>query len=83
MKKSVPFEVLAATLMMVGVLLLIVVYYPSINPTQYKIDNHQEAAPMSRYIFGTPISFLILAGAWYFNRKAQKLKKDEKARLGH
>ena len=79
MKKSVRFEILAATSMMVGAVLLVFVFYPNINPIQYRIDNHQQAAPMSRYILGTPISFLILAGAWYFNRKAQKLKRDEKA----
>jgi len=33
---------------------------------------------MSRYIFGTPVSLLILLGAWHFNRKARKLKTDEK-----
>jgi len=33
---------------------------------------------VSRYILGTPFSLLILSGAWYFNRKAQKLKRDEK-----
>jgi hypothetical protein len=78
MRKSIPFEILAMTSAMVGAVLLVFTYYPIINPIQYSIDNHRETAPMSRYIRGTPVSFLILSGAWYFNRKTQKLKRDEK-----
>ena len=78
MKKSIPYELIAATLMMVGVVLLVFTFYPNINPIQYQIDNQQETAPMSRYIFGTPVSLLILAAAWYFNRAAQRLKRVEK-----
>jgi predicted Co/Zn/Cd cation transporter (cation efflux family) len=78
MKKSIPYELVAATLMMVGAVLLVFVFYPYINPVQYRIDNHRETAPMSRYIFGTPVSVLILRAAWYFNRKARRLKRDEK-----
>jgi hypothetical protein len=66
------------TLAMVGAILLVFTYYPNINPIQYRIDNHRETAPISRYILGTPASLLILSGAWYFNRKTQKLKRDEK-----
>ena len=78
MKKSVPYEIVAATMMMLGAVLLVFVYYPNINPVQYRFDSHQESAPMSRYIIGTPVSLLVLLVAWYFNRKARKLKRDEK-----
>jgi hypothetical protein len=78
MKKSTLFEVLAATSAMVGALLLIYTYYPVINPFQYRIDNHRDTAPISRFLIGTPVSILLLSGAWSFNRKTQKLKKDEK-----
>ena len=78
MKKSVPYEIIAATLMMLGAVLLVWVYYPNINPIQYRIDSHQERPPMSRYVCGTPVSLLILVGAWYFNRKARRFKRDEK-----
>ena len=36
---------------------------------------------MSRYVIGTPIAVLTLSAAWYFNRKAQKLKRAEKMRV--
>jgi hypothetical protein len=49
-----------------------------INPIQYRIENHREIAPLSHYILGTPVSLLILLEVWYFNRKAQKLKRDER-----
>ena len=78
MKKSIPYELIAATLMMVGVVLLVFTFYPNINPTPSRMANRHETAPMSRYIFGTPVSLLILAAAWYFNRAAQRLKRVEK-----
>ena len=80
MKKSVPYEILAAVTAMAGVVLLVFTYYPIINPIQYGIDNQRETAPATRFILGTPVSLLILSGAWYFNRKTQKLKRDEKDR---
>ncbi len=78
MRKSIPYEIVAAVSGMLGAVLLVFTYYPVINPIQYRFDNHHEPAPVSRYILGTPFSLLILSGAWYFSRKAQKLKRDEK-----
>jgi hypothetical protein len=78
MKKSLPYEILAAVTAMVGAVFLVFTYYPIINPIQYGIDNHRETVPVSRFILGTPVSLLIMSGAWYFNRRAQKLKRDEK-----
>ena len=76
MKKSVPYEIIAAASGMCGAVLLVAVYYPVINPVQFRIDNHQASAPLSSYIFGTIPSLLVLSGAWYFNRKAQSLKQQ-------
>jgi uncharacterized membrane protein YidH (DUF202 family) len=78
MKKTVPYEAIAAIMMIFGAFLLVAVYFPVINPGQYRLESHQEAVPLSRYIIGTPISLLILGGAWHFNRKAQRMKRDEK-----
>ena len=78
MRKSIPYEIVAAVSAMLGAVLLVFTYYPVINPIQYRFDNHHELAAVSRYILGTPFSLLILSGAWYFNRKAQGLKRDEK-----
>jgi hypothetical protein len=76
MKKSVLYEIAAVTLMMVGAVLLVFVFYPNINPTQYRLDNHRENAPISRYLVGTPVSILILIIAWCFNRRAANLRKE-------
>jgi hypothetical protein len=79
MKKSIPYEILTALTGMAGAILLVFTYYPIINPMQYRIDNDRETAPVSRFIIGTPVSLLILSGAWYFNRKTQNLKQAENA----
>lgn len=78
MKKYLQYEIVAAILMMFGAVLLVAVYFPLINPIQYRLDSHQEAAPLSRYILGTPVALLILWSAWHFNRKARGLKPDER-----
>ena len=78
MKKSMSYEVLATVSAMIGAVLLVFTYYPIINPIQYRIDNHRETAPMIRFLLGTPISLLILSVTWYFNRKAQTLKRDDR-----
>ncbi len=77
MKKSASYEILAAVLGMIGVILLVFTYYPILNPIQYKIDHHHATAPLSRFIIGTPFSLLFLSVAWFFNHKTQKLKRDE------
>jgi hypothetical protein len=89
MKKTFAYEIVAATLMTFGAVLLAFVYFPVINPVQFGMDSHQAmpvqnemnhhqaSAPISRYVFGTLASFLVLLEAWYFNRKAQRLKQDE------
>jgi hypothetical protein len=77
MKKSIPYEILTALTGVAGAILLVFTYYPIINPMQYRIDNDRETAPVGRFIIGTPVSLLILSGAWYFNRKTQKLKQAE------
>jgi hypothetical protein len=77
MKKNVPYEAIAAIMMIFGAFLIVAVYFPVINPGQYRLESHQETAPLSRYIIGTPISLLILGGAWHFNRKARRMKQDE------
>jgi ABC-type nickel/cobalt efflux system permease component RcnA len=76
MKKSVFYEIIAATLMMFGAVLLAFTFYPIINPAQYRIDYDQEAS-IWRYILGMPVSLLVLLGAWSFNRKARKVRPDK------
>jgi H+/Cl- antiporter ClcA len=75
MRKSVPFEIIAATLLMLGAVLLVVVWFPVINPGKYEMLSHQASAPLARYLVGTPVALLMLAGAWHFNRKARRLKQ--------
>ena len=77
MRKSLPYEILAAISAIVGAFILVAVYYPLLNPVQFKIDSHQESPSVWHYIFATPIPLLILAASWYFNRKAQRMKRDE------
>ncbi|HEY5044164.1 MAG TPA: hypothetical protein VIK53_19510 [Verrucomicrobiae bacterium] len=78
MKKAILYEIIAAVLMTLGAVVLVCVYWTILDPILYRLDSHQWRTPVSRYVIGTPISLLILSASWYFNRKAQKLKRDEK-----
>jgi len=82
MKKTMLFEILAVVLAMTGAILLVLTYYPIINPIQYRIDSHGETVQATRLLVGTAISLMILSGAWYFNRKTRKLKSDFAERTG-
>ena len=76
MKKAILYEVLAAIMMIVGAVCFVYVYIPIINPELYAMSTDRETAPIMRYIVGTPVALLILMGAWYCKRKAQKLKLE-------
>jgi hypothetical protein len=77
MKASVAYESIGAVLALVGAVALVAVYYPLLNPVQFNLDTGQDYVPLSRYIFGTPGSLLILAAAWHSNCKARRLKLGE------
>jgi len=77
MRKSLPYEIIAAVSAVVGAFILVAIYYPLLNPVQFKIDSHQESPSVWYYIFATPFPLVILAASWYFNRKAQRMKRDE------
>src|SRR5437879_903267 len=76
MKKSLPYEILAAVLRLFGAFLLVGVYMPLINPGLTKVETHQELPSAGYYVVLTPIPLALLVGAWYFNRKAQQLKQE-------
>jgi uncharacterized membrane protein YedE/YeeE len=75
-KKSLPYEIIAVVLAMIGAIILVSVYYPLLNPVQFKIDSHQDTPSVGYFIFATPIPLLILSASWYFNRKAQHIKRE-------
>jgi len=77
MKLSSKYESIAAVLALVGAVALVAVYYPILNPVQFSMDSGRDSVPLSRYILGTPGSIFMLAAAWYFNRKAMRLKREE------
>jgi hypothetical protein len=77
MRKSLPYEILAAISAIVGAGLLVAIYFPILNPGQYRIEAHHEVPSVGYYIIATPFPLLILGAAWYWNRKAQRMKRDE------
>jgi hypothetical protein len=77
-KKSLPYEIIAALLGLFGAFLLVIVYMPLINPGQTKIETHHGLPSAGYYIMMTPIPLAVLLASWYFNRKAQQRKRDEK-----
>jgi hypothetical protein len=78
MRKSLPYEIIAAVSAMLGALILVSVYYPVLNPIQYEIDSHEDLPSVGYYIIMTPIPLAILWVSWKLNRKAQQLKREEK-----
>ncbi len=74
---KVIYEIMATVLALGGAVALGIVYFPILNPVQFRLTFGQESAPLSRYFFGIPASLLILGAAWYFNRKATRLKREE------
>jgi hypothetical protein len=77
MRKSLPYEILAAISAIVGAGLLVAIYFPILNPGQYRIEAHRELPSVGYYIFATPFPLVILGAAWYWNRKAQRMRRDE------
>ena len=75
MKRSQCYEIAAATIAILGAVLLVSVYFPIINPDQYHIDSHGGTLSVWRFIFGTPFSLAILCASWRVNLRAQALKK--------
>ena len=77
MRKSLPYEILAAISAIAGAGILVAIYFPILNPGQYRIEAHRELPSVGYYIFATPFPLVILGAAWYWNRKAQRMKRDE------
>jgi uncharacterized membrane protein YidH (DUF202 family) len=80
MKKPLPYEIIATVLAIFGAFLLVGVYMPAINPGQTRVEMHQELPSVGYYIVVTPIPLAVLFASWYFNRKAQQLKREGKPR---
>lgn len=78
MKKTLPYEIIAVVLAILGAFLLVGVYMPVINPGLTRVETHQELPSVGYYIVATPIPLAVLFASWYFNRKAQQLKREEK-----
>ena len=77
MRKSLPYEILAAISAIVGAVVLVVIYFPILNPGQYRIETLHEVPSVAYYIIATPFPLLILGAAWYWNRKAQRMRRDK------
>lgn len=78
MKKSSPYEAVAAVLAILGAFILIGVYMPLINPGFTRVETRHGPPSLGYYLVTTPIPLTILAASWYFNRKARELKPKEK-----
>jgi len=77
MKASKSHEILAVVLALGGALLLGFVYYPILNPVQYRLTPGPEIALWQRYVLGTLATILMFTMAWYFNSKAGQMKRTD------
>jgi hypothetical protein len=72
-------EALAIFTTAIGVVALVGVYFPILNSGFYLTSVHEKALPsIAHYVVGTPIALLILAIGWRLNRKAERLRKEER-----
>ena len=78
MKRSLPYEIAAAITALFGAFILVCVYFPLLNPRMHQIETGQTGEPLGYYVLLTPIPLLILVASWRLNRKAQKLKQEDK-----
>jgi uncharacterized membrane protein len=77
MKTARAYDTVAAIVTAIGVLFLIGVYFPILNPGMYQTSFHHQKLPsIGHYTIGTPIALLILAVGWHFNRESEKLRKN-------
>jgi len=78
-KTTRTYDSAAVLLTAFGVLFLVGVYLPLLNPDTYEVSFHQQNLPsIGHYIVGTPIAMLILAIGWHFKRRSDRLKKNGK-----
>jgi hypothetical protein len=78
-KTSREYDTVAAFVTGIGVLFLVYIYLPIVNPGTYQVSFHHERLPsIAHYVIGTPIALLILAAGWHCNKQSEKLKKNGK-----
>ena len=78
MKRSLPYEIAAAITALLGAFILVCVYFPLLNPGMHKVETGHRGEPLGYYLVLTPIPLLILVASWRINRKAQRLKQEER-----
>lgn len=75
MKKSLPFEIGAVVLGLIGAVVLVGVYLPVINPAFFQSKFGRDAMPVSFYVMGTVVAVVILGIAIALNSVARRIKK--------
>jgi hypothetical protein len=77
MRRSLPYEVLATVMALLGALLLVKVFVPLLNPGLYQVRSGRAGEPVGYYLVWAPIPLIILGFAWYLNIKGQRLKRED------
>ncbi len=80
MKRHHLYEAIGMLMALFGAFALVAAFGPMINPGMHKVETGRSEEPLGYYVFSVSISVLILSAAWYFNRKAQQIKRDEEGR---
>jgi len=78
MKRYHLFEAVGILAALFGAFVLVAALSPLINPGRHRLETGHSEEPSSYYLLAIPIPILILSAAWYFNRKAQRLRREEK-----
>ena len=76
MRRSTIYEAGAAVFAIVGAFLLVVVFFPILNPGFAAVRGFNDS--MREMLVMSVVPLLLLFLAWKLNKKAQRLKRDEK-----
>jgi hypothetical protein len=76
MKRHLIYEAIGMLLAIFGAFFLFAVLMPIVNPGMFKLKTGLDTVPLKYYFTSVPIPLLVLATAWFFNKKAQRLKAE-------
>ena len=81
MAKISVFDCIGKFLAIVGSVVLVVAFLPVINPTLLGKEHYRDGMTAHNYC-GVVVAIIVLNASWYFNKKAQRLKKKVQLKDG-
>jgi len=81
MRKASLFDWIGMFLAIIGAVILVITFLPVINPALLGREHYRDGM-MSRNYFGILVATIVLGTSWYFNKKAQRLRRETQPSAG-